>query len=227
MAVQAPRYSDWLDAGQVAELGREDPAALRSIRDEAFRSFLELPLEPDPLYRKYGYFSGVDLTGLAVNAAGHRVARIADAPSTVTVIHDAAGSHAEVPEDLRSAGVRLETYPGAVRSGEVPVETFLRGTDKPPDRLTALGVAVLNRGYRLELPDRLSAAVRLKDVTVLSQEHQVLSVRRSVRMGRQTRLLASEEVYCTADATTGQRLYGSSTDLDIGDVRRRRQQVVH
>jgi len=219
MAAQAPRYGDWLEAGQVETLGRslQDPEPLRLIRAESFRSFLELPLEPDPLYRKYGYFAGVDLAGISPEALGGRVARLPVPPFTVVVTHDAAGTHAEVPSDLRDQGVRVVTYPEAVQGAPESVEAFLRGTDKPSDRLTALGVALLNRGYRLELPDALATPVRLKDVAVLSREHEALSVRRSIRLGRGTRLLASEEVYGTGTPTNGQRLYGSSTDLEVGD----------
>jgi Fe-S cluster assembly scaffold protein SufB len=219
MAAQAPRYGDWLDAAQVEALGRglNDPAPLREIRAESFRSFLELPLEPDPLYRKYGYFAGVDLSGLAPEATGGAISTGPAPASTVRIVHDAAGSHVQVPPDLRDLGVRVETYPKVVEGDRLSVGAFLRGTDKPTDRLTALGVALLNRGYRLELPDGLEAPVRLKDITVLSREHQALSVRRSIRLGRGTRLLASEEVYTTGAPAEAQRLYGSSTDLDLGE----------
>jgi Fe-S cluster assembly scaffold protein SufB len=218
MAAQAPRYGDWLDASQVESLGRDlhDPAPLREIRAESFRSFLELPLEPDPLYRKYGYFAGVDLTGLVPEMRGSPLQVPAASSSSVLVVHDAAGTHAVVPPELREQGVRLETYPEVLQQDGLSVADFLRGTSKPSDRLTALGVALVNRGYRLELPDGLAAPVRLKDVTLVSREHEALSVRRSIRLGRQTRLLASEEVYSTMPAPAAQRLYGSSTDLDVG-----------
>ena len=218
MASQAPRYGDWLDAAQVDSLGHAlgDPASLREIRSDSFRSFLELPLEPDPLYRKYGYFAGVDLTGLSAETSGGPVFHGAAPPATVLVIHDSAGSHAQVPPELSELGVHVLTYPEVLQREGVGVSAFLRGTDKPTDRLTALGVALLNRGYRLDLPDGLTQPVRLKDITILSREHEALSVRRSVRLGRATRLLASEEVYSAGAVPAAQRLYGSSTDLDVG-----------
>jgi Fe-S cluster assembly scaffold protein SufB len=219
MAAQAPRYGDWLDVAQVDALGRglNDPAPLRDIRSESFRSFLELPLEPDPLYRKYGYFAGVDLTGLSAETSGAGISTGVPPPTTILIVHDAAGTHSQVPPELAEQGVRVQTYPRLLEGTEPPVAEFLRGTDKPTDRLTALGVALLNRGYRLELPAGLATPVRLKDVTVMSREHEALSVRRSIRLGRETKLLASEEVYSAGAPPAAQRLYGSSTDLDVGE----------
>ena len=217
MAAQAPRFAEWLDPGEVESLGRSlrDPPAMREIRSEAFRSFLELPLEPDPLYRKYGYFAGVDLAGIAPAERGAGVVRPPVSSTTILVVHDAAGTHVHLPEELRAHRVHLSTYPELLDTGLLTTEAFLRGTDRPADRLTALGVALTNRGYRLELPDGLSAPVRLKDVTVLDGAHSALSVRRSIRLGRESRLLASEEVFATAATHQAQRLYGSSTDLEL------------
>ncbi len=217
MAAQAPRFADWLDPSEIEALGRSlhDPAQWQTLRADAFRSFLELPMEPDPLYRKYGYFAGVDLTGLAPTEIGGRVAPPTVPMATVLVMHDAAGTHAQLSEDLQEQGVRVHTYPDSVGSGPLSHEVFLRGTEKPKDRLTALSVALINRGYRLELPDGLAVPVRLKDVTVLSRPHEALSVRRSIQLGRDTRLLASEEVFASGAPASVQRLYGSSTDLDV------------
>jgi Fe-S cluster assembly scaffold protein SufB len=217
MAVATPSYADWLRPSQVDALSgaMHDPASLRELRATAFRAFRELPLEPDPLYRKYGYFAGVDLTGIVPESTGPALPRPPRQPGTIHVLHDAAGTHLEVPSLLRDHGVRAWVYPEGLVAGELSTDAFLRGAETPTDRLSALGTALINRGVRIELPDGLTTPVRVKDVTVFSSPHEALSVRRSIRVGAGARLLMSEEVFGRGPPPDGQRLYGSSTDLEL------------
>jgi Fe-S cluster assembly scaffold protein SufB len=218
MAVAANRYEAWLSEGQVDELSRSrgEPAELAARRKEAFERFLELPLEPNPLYRKYGYFSGVDLTGLDLSAAGSPVSGVVPAPRTITVVHDVSGSRFEVPEELHRDGVRLEPIEDVVRAGGAKLAAFFGGDEPPADRLSAFAFATTNRGYRLALPDHLEAPVRLRDVTVLSTPHEAISVRRAIVAGVGTRLLVSEEALSTVDDPGHQRLLGSTTRVEVG-----------
>lgn len=219
MAVAAPRYDAWLTSAEVEALAREhaDAPRFRAAREQAFRGFQELPLEPDPLYRKYGYFAGVDLTGLQPLGPKHRVRAPPLSAATVQAVHDAEGTRVTVPPELVDAGVRAIPYPEAARD-EAGADRFLKDTDPSADRLTALGLALINRGYTLDIPDGLARPVRLEDITVLSTAHAALSVRRAIRAGAGTRLLASEQVYATGGDGQTQRLYGSSTDLRLGDA---------
>ncbi len=216
MAAAAPRYEEWVSEATVDELSARfgEPPEVRADRREAFRGFTELPLEPDPLYRKYGYFSGVDLSGIEPLARGAPVRVPPTAPDTVQLLHDAAGTRATVPEGLTAKGVRVVPFPELLEDAGV-TKAFLNGTEPRADRLTGLGLALLNRGYRLEVPDGLDVAVRVQDVTVLSDARAALSVRRSIRAGVGARLLVSEEVYTTGGDGHRQRLYGSSTDLEL------------
>src|SRR5580693_7929587 len=136
MAVAANEYEAWLSAEQVDRLSRDrgEPGAFSTRRKEAFERFLELPLEPNPLYRKYGYFSGVDLTGLDLSAAGSPVSGVVPAPRTITVVHDVSGSRFEVPEELHRDGVRLEPIEDVVRAGGAKLAAFFGGDEPPADR---------------------------------------------------------------------------------------------
>ena len=60
MDATAPAYGRWFEESQVAGLSKElnDPPAFAALRKTAFEAFLELPVEPDPLYRKYTCTSG-------------------------------------------------------------------------------------------------------------------------------------------------------------------------
>ncbi len=219
MASPTPKYDEWLSAGQVQSASRElhDPPAFSALREDSFQRFLRLPLEPDPLYRGYGYFSNVDLRGLEPAPHGSPVPIPRPLPGAIQLVHDASGTRAHVPEHLRQAGVRFTSLEEVWSGPEADVHRFLRGGEEPTDRLSALATTVLNRGYVLELPDQLREPVRVQDLAVLSTAHEALSVRRSVRAGASTQLLLTEEVFSMAGAANGQRLYASSTDVDLGE----------
>ncbi len=173
-------------------------------------------MEPDPLYRQYGYFQGVDLTGIDPGLRGPTVAATVPPGSFVWIFHDAHGTRAHVPDDLVAKGVRLRTLDEIWAEGGEPLREFLSRGEAPTDRLTALSVALLNRGYELEVPDRLSIPIRVQDITVLSRDHEALSIHRRIRTGADTQVLFTQEVYSAAASPGGQRFVGSSVDLDAG-----------
>jgi Fe-S cluster assembly scaffold protein SufB len=217
MATSVPRYSEWLALQQVRDLSSSlgDPEVFRKTREEAYERFRELPLEPNPLYRGYGYFAGVDLTDLNPETRG----KAADLPpalaGAVRIVHDAAGTRVEVPPELAAAGVRVTTLSDLWKAGNGQLAPFLRGSDALPDRLSALATTLLNGGYRLEVPDGHRSPLRVQEIVVLSEPHEAISVRRSVRAGADCQLLLTEEVCSTPTTYEGQRLYASTSDLDL------------
>jgi Fe-S cluster assembly scaffold protein SufB len=219
MAASAARYEEWLSSDQITHLSRtlEDPGYFAPSRRDAYERFLRLPLEPNPLYRGYGYFSNVHLDGIDPSTRGPEVPRPANLPGAIQVVHDASGTTVQLPGSLREAGVRVLTLSDVWRGPDEAIGRFLRGGEEPTDRLSALATAVLNRGYALHLPDHLPVPVRVRDLAILSTPHEALSVRRSIRAGAQTQVLVTEEVYSTPGAPDGQRLYASSSDLDLGE----------
>jgi Fe-S cluster assembly scaffold protein SufB len=218
MASAVPRYAEWVDPATVASLSRDlgDPPGVRRAREAALQAFRDLPLEPNPLYRKYGYFAGVDLAGLAPALHASPVPLPPAPADTIRVVHDASGTRVELPPELASTGVSLERIDQLWPQGEEAAQRFLDRPDSTEDRLSALAAALVNRGYRLSVPDRMPGPLRLQDITVLSAPHEALSVHRSIHVGRESRLLASEEVY-SAPGHDHQRLVGSSVSLDLDD----------
>ena len=219
MASSAPRFAEWYSLDQVRglESALGDPAPVRQLREQAFERFRELPMEPNPLYRGYGYFAGVDLSHVEPTLRGSAVPLPAPIPGAVRIVHDASGTRTDLPAELAAAGVRVETLSELWSHGDGRLEAFLKGTGSAADRLSALATTLLNRGYRLEVPNGYRAPIRVQELTVLSQPHEAISVRRSLRAGEDSQLLASEEVYSTSEVFDGQRLYASSTDLDLAD----------
>jgi Fe-S cluster assembly scaffold protein SufB len=219
MAAAVPRFEEWLSPVQVRELSQSlsDPRAFVAAREDAYERFQHLPIEPNPLFRGYGYFTKVDLSELDPLTPGAPVPLPPPIPSTVRVVQDAAGTHIHLPPELGSAGVSVRALSEVWGGPADDVGQFLRGAEEPVDRLSALATALLNRGYRLEIPDGYTEPVRVQDITVLSTPHQALSVRRSIHAGTKSQLLFTEEVYTTPGAADGQRLYASSCDLDLGE----------
>ncbi|HUZ79758.1 MAG TPA: SufD family Fe-S cluster assembly protein [Thermoplasmata archaeon] len=207
----------WLREEEVRDLSESlaDPEAVAQHRAEAYRLFLELPMEPNPLYRHYGYFSGVDLSGIDPVAHGASVALPPALPDAVRIVHDGSGTRIEIPPALRELGVSANALIDSWKAGATALPTLMRGSETPADRLSALSIALLNRGYRLEIPDRCPTPIRVQDITVLSQAHEAQSIRRSIRIGERAQVLITEELYCHGPVPTEQRFYGSSVDYDL------------
>jgi Fe-S cluster assembly scaffold protein SufB len=219
MQPSVARYEEWLTLDRVRALSRSlsDPPELRAVREEAHARFLKLPIEPNPLYRGYGYFTGVDLSSIDPELGGPRVPLPPPIPSSLRIVHDVAGTHVDLPEALRSLGVTVTTLDQLLTHGGGSLEAFLGDSEELTDRLSALATATLNRGYRLDIPDEVRTPVRLQEIAVLSQPHQALSIRRSIHAGSHSQLLATEEVFSTPQDPSGQRLYASRVDLELGD----------
>jgi len=215
MSAVVARPAAWVSAGHVNDLSRSlgEPDTLRARRIDAYERFLSLPIEPNPLYRGYGYFTNVDLAGLDAVRRGPAVAVPPAHAGGVRLVHDASGTRVEVDPRLSASGVKVDLFdaPAAPSGPATPAPP----AEEPTDRLSALATALENRGYRLEVPSRLSMPVHVQDLTILSQPHEALSVRREVQVGEGTQLLVTEEVYSEAGPAAGQRLYASSTDLAL------------
>ena len=219
MAAAAPRFDQWLSSDQVHRLSTSlaDPSTFSSERADAYERFQRLPIEPNPLFRGYGYFTNVDLAGIDPELRAAPASLPPAIPGAARIVHDASGTRIEVPEALRSKGVRVRSFAEIWAGPAEGVREFLRGAEEPTDKLSALSTALLNRGYRLEVPDGLSEPIRVQDLTIFSEPREAISVRRSIRAGARSQLLFTEEVYSTASPAPAQRLYASNTDLDLGE----------
>jgi Fe-S cluster assembly scaffold protein SufB len=218
MASAASRFDEWIPPDRVRDLASalHDPKEVRALRDRAYERFRELPIEPNPLYRGYGYFTGVDLAEIDPLATSPAVELPPSVPGAVRIVHDAWGTHVEVPSALRDAGLTVETLPDLWSAGNGRVGSFLHGLEPVPDRLSALATVLLNRGYRLEVPRGVREPVRVQEFGILSRPHEAMSVRRSIRADDDTQVLVSEEVYTTPGKFDAQRLWASSTDVESG-----------
>ncbi|HEV2317885.1 MAG TPA: SufD family Fe-S cluster assembly protein [Thermoplasmata archaeon] len=219
MASAGALYSNWLTDGQVESLGRAvgDSTPVAAARAEALRAFRELPLEPNALFRGYSNIAGAELKDIDLTTRGPPVGLPRADASTLRIVHDASGTRVELPDALREAGVTVETLPDLWtangRAASPPPHSVVA-----PDKMTSYALATVNRAVRLTVPDRCTVPVRVHDLTVLSRPNEGISVWRELHSGSQSKLLYSEELFSTADAeTTGQRLYASTVDLDLGE----------
>lgn len=205
----------WVTDAQVRALKEAlgDPEAVASARHEGLRLLGELPVEANPLYRKYGYFGQVTLQGLEPAATAAPVPVPPPLPHTVRVVHDASGTRAEVPASLREAGVTVRTLPEIWSEAAGTATEFLGEMTTPTDRLGALSLTLVNRGYALEVPARVGRTVHVQEFGLLSVPREALSVRRRLHIGAGSELVHTEEVYSTT-AGGPQRLYASSTHIE-------------
>lgn len=228
-APAVPLYASWLDAQRLGTLGTAlgDPPSIVAARRKALDAFTDLPVEPSAVYRGYSNVAGAQLSDLALDAKGGKVELPAADPATVRIVHDAAGTHLELPSALRDAGVRIRLLP-EIWSEAGDRADWTLAPIVADDKLTAFARAVTNRVVDLEVPARCPLPVRVQELSVLSAPHQALSIRRRIRLGAGARLLVSEEVYSAPDGTDAvQRLHGSTTDLTVGADATARYLTVH
>ncbi|MHB1434599.1 MAG: SufD family Fe-S cluster assembly protein [Thermoplasmata archaeon] len=181
-----------------------DSGTRRSERLRDLRLAEELPIEPNPLYRKYGYFAGVDLAHLDLTRTGPPVAIPSPLPGAVQIVHDISGTRVHLPPELQRGGVGWSS-PSPTTSDDAA----------PEDRLSALARALINRSYRLTVPDGLPTPLRIQEISVLSEPGQSLSIDRQLRVGRESQVLFTEEVF-SLPAGAAQRFLGSATHWDLG-----------
>ena len=217
MASTVPRFEQWLSTETVRGVSRSlsDPPGFAASRLDSYERFLQLPIEPNPLYRGYGYFTNVDLSGIDPSPSGAAVLRPPTLAGAIQVVHDTTGTRTVVPPELQHAGVRMRPLAEMWTASPEELAEFLRSSEEPSDKLSALSTALLNRGYRLEVPDGFAEPIRVQDVTVLSVPHEAISVHRSVRAGASSQVLFTEEVFSAPHVPEAQRLYASSSDLDL------------
>jgi Fe-S cluster assembly scaffold protein SufB len=217
MATTLVSPEEWVAVSTLQRLSAalDDPPSVASLRAEAHRLLGELPVEANPLYRKYGYFGQVSLSGIDPLAAGAPIALPPEVPNTLRIVHDASGSRVFLPPSLRDAGVTVETLPEIWSHPSQDPAGFLGESAAPTDRLGALSLALVNRGYRLTVPDSLDRTVHVQEFGVLSQPREAMSVRRVFVVGRRAQLLHTEEVH-SSQAVDHQRLYASSTEIAAG-----------
>ena len=203
MAASVPRFEQWLPPEAVRQLSDAvgDPAWMAARRADAYERFLHLPLEPNPLYRGYGYFANVDLTGVDAASGGSPVRGPAPLPGAIEIVHDASGTRVTVPAEIAAAGVTVRTLPELWRSdGHAPTQA-----EEPTDRLSALATALVNRAYRLDVPDGVRTPLRVREFSLLSRSHEALVVQRSIRAGREAQVLVTEETFSAGSSPGPQR----------------------
>jgi Fe-S cluster assembly scaffold protein SufB len=212
------KVARWLEPERVRSLSASlsDPPRIAKERSIAAERVGELPLEPNPLYRQYGYFNGVDLTGLDPLSTGAPVPAPPIGERTVQVLHDVSGSRFRCSPDLSAGSIRFTPLPELWAGGEESASAFYSPPRDFSDRLSALATAVLNRGYRLELPGSTAGAIRVQDIAVLSRPREALSIRRQVQVPDGGTAIVSEESFSTLDRAPGQRLFASDTEIELG-----------
>ena len=201
-------WSRWEEATQ----GAPEPGFVTEERKRSHHAFASLPLELDPLFKKYSSLAGLDrLQEVRLDRAAGTVRAPEADPASILLLHDRSGTHVTLPEPLRRAGVNVLTVP---ELWEHPreAEGFLRAGEPREEKFRALNSALFNRGVYLSLPDGLESPVRVKDVTVFSRPEEGLLIRRILRPGRRSRLLYSEEVYVTTSVPRP-RLYSSAVEV--------------
>ncbi len=192
--------------------GSPEPGFVTQERRRSYQAFAGLPVELDPLFKKYSSFSGLDrLREVRLDRGAGTVRFPEPDPGSILLVHDRSGSHLTLPEPLRKAGVSVLTVP-EIWDHPREAEGFLSAGEPREEKFRALNSALFNRGVYLSVPDGLETPVRVKDMTVLSRPDEGLIVRRVLRPGRRSRLLYSEEVYATSPAPQP-RLYSSSVEL--------------
>jgi Fe-S cluster assembly protein SufD len=193
-----------------------DPQKVKETRKKAFTTFLETPVETDPLYKKHLHLSGIDLRDADPLHEGKPVDMPRCLPGEVIVVHDSSGTRVAVSPELSKGGLVMMPLSEVWKSEEAAQQLLLSEGSPSMDKFEALNLALVNRGFLLRVPDKFQFPVRVKETSVLSGKGEALAVRRFLQAGTLSRLFHSEEVYCSSKQP-GQRLYSSSTSIAAGN----------
>ena len=219
----------WLSPGTVTALSRElsDPAPIAAARRLAAERVAELPMEPNPLYRTYGYFAGVELGAADPTVRGTPVALPPLGRQTVQLLHDASGTRFRASPDLPPSVATFTDLASIWANDGDAARTFFAPDGALTDRLSAVSAATLNRGYRLTIHPGAEGPIRVQDLTVLSQPREALSVHREIHLKPETSVLVTEEAFSTPTPSNGQRLVASTTKLHLDRAARAAVLTVH
>ena len=193
----------------------KEPPVVRTAREAAWEAFVSLPAEKDPLYKKYAHLGNVDLSRTGVPTAGTPIALPDPRPYEIVLLHDATGTRSRASKELDGARVEVLSREELTKKGGPVLTEFLTSGDPLSEKFHAMNLALSTHWTRIQVADGFEHPVRVRDIAILTEPDQLISVKRQILAGRMTRVFHTEEVYVRSALATP-RLYSSDTTLNAG-----------
>ena len=201
-----------------ASLG--EPSWLTEFRLDAFRRFIELPPERNPLYTKYVSTFNIPVDQFRVDADRSKADLrsffsdfLSGKERNIILQGNETQIHAELDEGLSSQGVSLKSFHEALRSEEAKIKGLFerRLLKSEGDKMTAFVNAFFNGGTFVRVPKGVAVDAPLRRMLLLDSPRTSLVEQNFVIAEEQSRLIFLEELYSKGAKTPA--LVASNTEI--------------
>lgn len=193
----------------------QEPGEVRKAREVALQAFLSLPAEKDPLYKKYAHLGSLDLSKMTPLGVGSPVLAPEPSSEEIVVIHDSSGTRVLRSPGVSPAAVEVWTREEMAKKGGEALTDFLSSGEPLVEKFRAMNLSLATHWTLVKVKDGYERPVRIREISVLTEENQALSVKRLILPGRRSRVFHIEEVYSHSPHPSP-RLYSSSSTIRAG-----------
>ena len=219
-----------------------EPSWLTDSRLEAFRQFVALPPEKNPLYTKYAGTFGFPLDGFGV-VPGHAEVDfrsffsgfLTGKESDIILQGNETQVHTELSPELTSKGVNLMSFHDALRQEEASVRKLIEGrlVKSEGDKFAAFVNAFFNGGAFVRVPAGVTLDRPLRRMLLLDSPRTSVIEQTFVIAEEQARLIYLEELYSKGPAapafvaSTTEVLARPNSHVDLSAIQLLNDQTIH
>lgn len=204
----------------------KEPAWLREFRVKAFDQFELLPVEQSMLYTKYVDLSGVDFSSIAAKpdlgakpspALVEQIRRSRKGHTLVEI--ETAGTPPELPQDLRSIGVRFTSIASAIREDPDFLRPYFleKAIIPSEDKLAALNCALFTSGAVLYVPKKVEVSLPFRSVSIVNDARQAAVSHSIIVADAGSKITFLDELYTTDVSSLNQTIHSSIVELYARD----------
>ncbi|MCL4356041.1 MAG: Fe-S cluster assembly protein SufD [Nitrososphaerota archaeon] len=219
-----------------------EPSWLTDVRLEAFRQFISLPSEKNPLYTKYSrtFDIALDRFKLArdrteVDFRSFFTGYLTGTESDILLQGNETQVHAELSRDLASKGVNLMSFHDALRQEEGAVRKLVEGrlVKSETDKYAAFVNAFFNCGTFVRVPRGVVLEKPLRKMLLLDSPRTSVIEQTFVIAEEEARLVYLEEQYSKGTpspafvASTAEVIARPNSHVDFSSIQLLDDQTTH
>jgi FeS assembly protein SufD len=219
-----------------------EPDWLTQFRLDAYRHFVELPPEKNPLYTKYVSTFNVPVDGFRVDAEHSKADLrtffsdfLSGKERNIILQGNETQIHAELDEAVSSQGVNLMSFHEALRSEEGKIRKLIeqRSLKSETDKMVAFVNAFFNGGTFVRVPKGVTLDTPLRRMLLLDSPRTSLIEQNFILAEEQSKLIFLEELYskrATAPALVASNveiLARPSSHVDYSSIQLLDEMAVH
>jgi FeS assembly protein SufD len=181
-----------------------EPAWLLNSRLAAYRNFLALPTEVNPLYSKYSPISEFDISRFALSPEREEFDfrsffkdHLTGKERNILLQGNDVAIHAELEDDLRSQGIVFVPLEEAIRDHDSSMRSLFetRLVKSEQDKYAAFTNAFFNSGSLLRVPSGVKVEMPLRKMLLTDSPKNSIIDQTFIDLGEDSKLVFLEEFY--------------------------------